>query len=491
MHFNFANIGKIQKADIELKPLTIFIGKNGSGKTYAATALWTVISYIKKQTVRQLLSRKVYQNLENTFYATLEKLSNASATELSISLQELEDIVNEVNNHLQKNFSELLKRTFNADVFQEATLSLRNEILEPLRVYFRVIKKNQLLIDKEEHTGAQLDITFLLTETYRQGYKFSSSAINELLLPRSSGVLRDSATSEQILNFLIKEVIEIAVFYRLSKQFTRLMYMPAARTGLMFGYHNIVQNDFRKNNEQWSLQVESINRDNAELTMPLKSFVADLNDIRHYQSYHQNPELINPLETQLMDGNICINQDKQVYEFKPEGLQKPLPLSASSSLVTELAALSIQYNQLNNHSSFVIFEEPEAHLHLSAQREMAKLIVGLVNQGTYVLLTSHSDTFLQQINNLVLLNGLQDQALLEQLQIKDYETLSAEKVALYDFKVEEGKTNVQRIECGEYGFVAPSINEELFQLLQETNLILDRVSKDEQGTAVTTDKEGS
>lgn len=162
MHFNFANIGKIQKADIELKPLTIFIGKNGSGKTYAATALWTVISYIKKQTARQLLSRQVYQDLENTFYATLEKLSNESATELSISLQELEGIVHEVNNHLQQNFSELLKRTFNADVFQEATLSLRNEILEPLRVYFRVVKKHHLLIDKEEHTGTQLDINFSL-----------------------------------------------------------------------------------------------------------------------------------------------------------------------------------------------------------------------------------------------------------------------------------------------------------------------------------------
>lgn len=491
MHFNFANIGKIQKADLELKPLTIFIGKNGSGKTYAATALWAVISYVKKESGRQLLSRKVYQNLENVFYTALEKLSNESATELSISLQELEEIVNEVNSHLQQNFSELLKRTFNADIFQEANLSLSNEILEPLRVHFRVVKKNHLLIDKEEHVGTKLEIDFLLTDTYRQGYTFSSSAISELLLPRSSGVLRDSATSEQILSFLIKEVIEIAVFYRLSKQFTRLMYMPAARTGLMFGYHNIVQNDFRKNNEQWSLQVESIHRDNAELTMPLKSFVADLNDIRHYQSYHQNLYLNNPLEAQLMDGNICINPDKQIYEFKPEGLQKPLPLSASSSLVTELAALSIQYHQLNNHSSLVIFEEPEAHLHLSAQREMAKLIVGLVNQGTYVLLTSHSDTFLQQLNNLVLLNRLQDQALLEQLHIQNNETLSAEKVALYDFKVEEGKTNVQRIECGEYGFVAPSINEELFQLLQETNAILDKVSKDEYGTSVTTDKEDS
>jgi len=42
MKIEIANLGFIQKAEIDLKPLTVFIGGNGTGKTWTAYTLASI-----------------------------------------------------------------------------------------------------------------------------------------------------------------------------------------------------------------------------------------------------------------------------------------------------------------------------------------------------------------------------------------------------------------------------------------------------------------
>lgn len=42
MKIKIANLGVIEKAEIDLKPLTVFIGRNGTGKTWAAYTLASI-----------------------------------------------------------------------------------------------------------------------------------------------------------------------------------------------------------------------------------------------------------------------------------------------------------------------------------------------------------------------------------------------------------------------------------------------------------------
>ncbi|MFD2722214.1 AAA family ATPase [Ignatzschineria indica] len=55
MQFIVENVGKIDRATFDLKPLTIFIGQNNSGKTYAASALWAAINSIKRERLLLIL----------------------------------------------------------------------------------------------------------------------------------------------------------------------------------------------------------------------------------------------------------------------------------------------------------------------------------------------------------------------------------------------------------------------------------------------------
>ncbi len=44
MIFNIKNLGPVKDAEINLQPLTLFIGNNNTGKTYAAYALYGCFS---------------------------------------------------------------------------------------------------------------------------------------------------------------------------------------------------------------------------------------------------------------------------------------------------------------------------------------------------------------------------------------------------------------------------------------------------------------
>ena len=104
-----------------------------------------------------------------------------------------------------------------------------------------------------------------------------------------------------------------------------------------------------------------------------------------------------------------------------------------------------------------ILEEPESHLDPANQRHLARAIAMMVNAGVRVLLTTHSDIFLNQINNLMKIRDLSS----EELGKRNYteeDVLQPESVgaSLFHPDVQDG-TTVQSIPVdSEYGISTES-----------------------------------
>lgn len=100
----------------------------------------------------------------------------------------------------------------------------------------------------------------------------------------------------------------------------------------------------------------------------------------------------------LLDGQLVNEKDKQHLRLSNG---KQIALTAAASSIKELSPfLFYLKNHLGNYMSFC-FEEPEAHLHPKMQVALADLVAACLNQDVFFQITTHSDYFLQRLNQLI------------------------------------------------------------------------------------------
>ena len=104
-------------------------------------------------------------------------------------------------------------------------------------------------------------------------------------------------------------------------------------------------------------------------------------------------------------------------------------------MVSELAPLVLFLKYLIDPGDFLIIEEPESHLHPESRRKLTASIVKLIRAGVKVLITTHSDDFVQQLSNFIRLSQIpEEQRVKRGYSAKDY--LSPEEVGAYLFELE-------------------------------------------------------
>lgn len=172
-----------------------------------------------------------------------------------------------------------------------------------------------------------------------------------------------------------------------------------------------------------------------------------------------------------------------VYRFLPDGLDQPIGLQLSSALVTELMPLVVALRHAQA-LPFLVVEEPEAHLHPRVQREVIRCLARLVRRGVRVLITTHSTTVAQQINNLVKLGTL-DPAEREAFAEYGYgpdDYLTADEVAVHQCVLgDDRRTVVTPIEPGLGGFPMPTFNALLGEVAEETRRLYEALDPGDEG----------
>ena len=177
-------------------------------------------------------------------------------------------------------------------------------------------------------------------------------------------------------------------------------YLPAARSGITQGQKVLAASLVRQSAR---IGLEPINIPSLPaITTEFLSHIVGLDKPR--QSQPALDEAITFLEEEVLDGRIdfadsgSLPHSEILYDHTAVG---PIPLDHTSSMVSELAPLILFLKYLVSVGDLLILEEPESHLHPAAQRQMARGIARLVNAGVRVIVTTHSDMFISQINNLI------------------------------------------------------------------------------------------
>jgi len=135
--------------------------------------------------------------------------------------------------------------------------------------------------------------------------------------------------------------------------------------------------------------------------------------------------------------------------FQPAGSRLRLPLSASASGAQSLAALSLYLRSLAQPGDFIVIDEPELCLHPQAQIALVEVFAILVRRGMRVLYTTHSPYMVDHLNNLMELSRLplkKRKTVAKRFQLGTAEAwLDPEEVAVHEFGSSKGKVEVKSV----------------------------------------------
>lgn len=107
----------------------------------------------------------------------------------------------------------------------------------------------------------------------------------------------------------------------------------------------------------------------------------------------------------INSGSVDIDDNDRVIYRMLDG--QALPISAAASSIKELAPLYILLDKYPSNHLSILFEEPEAHLHPQMQVNIADFVASAVSHGMHLQITTHSDYFLRRLNDRIFLKKIQ------------------------------------------------------------------------------------
>ena len=450
------NLGPIVKGEVELKPLTIFIGPSNTGKSYMATAIYAVMSAFEgflpglRTGPLRPHGRTVHSRF--SYSSDLPSLDEESGVTWDFSewvSQRAEDVLDRgalTVSHLPAVVRPTLER-----VTREFLSLLQNEALNQLHQAFgrtsdlsnrRNSTEGFSLTVRRDNPHLTLDIRSL--GEIKSATEFD---ISQARAPTPGDDLRTSIRPYQdACRWLWDEFIygmrDSVAESLLGGLPSRIFYMPATRSGIAQG-HRILAAALVRQSSRRGLEPVNIPPLPGITTDFLSNYISVDSRMGRRNSSDELVKSISFIEHEVLHGKIDVDDAGELpypgIVYEPIGSASSIGrfnLNQTSSMVSELAPVILFLRYLVSEGDLLILEEPEAHLHPAAQRQMARAIVRLVNAGVKVLITTHSDLLLAAINNLMRLS-FADDGKLSGLGFEREDCLSHDAVSAYRFAINE------------------------------------------------------
>lgn len=443
-------LGRIDRADVEVRPLTLLIGENNTGKSYFATLLWGLVA--------------AGWELRSPEGAELAACQAWAKTNLLSTEPTFDRSLNEVE-------AAMFQRLFDAAVTAGKD-AFTERLFRSKKVPIRSVQFHNLLKPSE--------IRWTWEHGASHGYGLRRSPPWDKSPAVHWGIVRDYAAKmavDQIRNDrVLAEFAQPGFKERATEGFDPgdPIFIPASRTGYMHLYREVLRARLTRAPQEGAAGDSS-------LTMPAAHFL-DFVAFGPHSARGPYEDACALLET-AMSGHIelSIGRGANEVHYAMNGVAERLSMPLSSALVSELAPLLLVLRGASP-LRLLVLEEPESHLHPRLVRLVAQVIARLVRKGVQVVVTTHSADFCQQINNFIKLGSLPPD-LRARLQTEygyaEQDYLDEGEVAGYQFRaVEQGRSTVTRLEGSPSGLAMPTFNEELVSLSRQTLALQRAVESD-------------
>lgn len=188
-------------------------------------------------------------------------------------------------------------------------------------------------------------------------------------------------------------------------------------------------------------------------------------------------DLAEELELSVLGGSIKTkNHGELTYIPHQSTGNTTLGLHQTASVVKSLVSLVLYLRHEAKPEQRLVIDEPELNLHPDNQRRVTRILAKAVNRGLRIMMSTHSDYVIREINNLVMLGQDSDKAraLAQELGYQSEQTLRRDQIGAY--LVNDG--TCRRLDVNKTGFETKTIEDEIHKLNQDSQTIYFRLFED-------------
>lgn len=399
MIFRFRNLGPVEAADLELGRLTVIAGRNNTGKTYLAytlcgllqeRAVWSGNGGVS-ETLGTLADEPRHGEADPLDF---DRIAESLATDgYAVRRVDRATLSNErallARNIAADDSRSLVRRVLNAggSGFDDARLSVEWADAFPASVPPLTVRSGSTGTVTVEFEGVHAAFRADFPNGRPRTHHRSGAEAAYLNLLLSSLPIPVALTAERF---------GISLFHR---------ELDYAKNRLL---QSLQQMDHRSG-ETGDAAFRLIERATSRYATPIQDnldYTRSLPDIENEVSDFGEWRLCDGIGD-MMDGEYRISNGEVRFVSRRSGNGRfDIPLRQASSAARGLADLYFYLGHAARREHLLIVDEPESHLDTENQVRLAHLLAKIARSGIRVLITTHSDYIVKEINNLLMLGRL-------------------------------------------------------------------------------------
>lgn len=451
MKLKVKELGAIKEGIIDLsKDLNVFCGPNGTGKTYMAYAIYGLL---KKQIIvssDDVLVKHLIDDHVFNYKIDFIKLNSYRQSLLAEFKDDFDSLFG-IGDNLAK---EYFKKTELS--FAESDEEYRSRILKSeFEININVRKTKIKVLKKEEDDCLTLEIV---------DNAISNDEIGPLSLFLPTSLFFLLAIYPISTAYILP--VERNSIYTFNKELSLSKQEAVDHFHAMTGKNKV---------DRFELLFKKTTR----YPLPIKDGLLIADDLSEYMKDRSEYfDFASEIETELLHGKVQITNEGDI-QFRPDKAPKRnLPIHMTASVIKSLASLVIYLKHIAKKNDLIIIDEPEINLHPDNQIILTRLLSRLINKGFRLLISTHSDYIVREINNLIMLSSSETKLadFKKNYGYKEDEFIDKNNINVHFFDYPKKKTSnkqviIENLNILPSGFEIPSVNE----AIEKQNLIAEEL----------------
>ena len=448
--FIFKKIGPIKKAELELGDITIIAGRNNTGKTYLVYTLYGFLEQWyrqgdispKKKIVKEVIEKGRFKRTVDRETLDQEGKKIIRGVTRSFSQEDLSGVFSSPRETFEESSIEV-------ELPGEFPKNLQIDIPFPKGglVSIQYDGTDIIAIDKNAREQKR-DVPFF---PFLISYRYYRFLFPELSLDPF---------------ILSAERFGISLFYK-ELDFTK---------NQLVDYLQKMSDD--KNRDRFSPYI-FIDKTTSRYALPIKDnidYTRYIPNLKGDRSELYDDKLFDKIKD-MMGGYYSTSGDDIAFISRRKGRSFNLPLHIASSSARGLSDLYFYLRHVAKENQLVIIDEPESQLDTANQIQLARLLARMAQSNLKVLITTHSDYIIKEINNLIMLSRLkQKKKVVKDLGYKKDDFIEPDAIRAY---VAEGDS-LTKCEIDEFGIDMPVFDETIDKINRTSNELASRLIEEKE-----------